>query len=94
MSHAQDVLKGYNGTIFAYGQTSSGKTHTMEVCFCDCTTCLSSQGPDIDGSDRGIIPRIVQNIFQYIELAPETLEFTVRVCDPSFFALARSPYAS
>lgn len=26
-----DVLGGYNGTIFAYGQTSSGKTHTMEV---------------------------------------------------------------
>lgn len=25
------VLNGYNGTIFAYGQTSSGKTHTMEV---------------------------------------------------------------
>lgn len=62
----EDVLKGYNGTIFAYGQTSSGKTHTME-------------GPDMDGNDRGIIPRIVQNIFQYIELAPDTLEFTVRV---------------
>lgn len=28
-----DVLEGYNGTIFAYGQTSSGKTHTMEVTF-------------------------------------------------------------
>uniref|UniRef100_A0A8D0VH94 Kinesin-like protein n=1 Tax=Sus scrofa TaxID=9823 RepID=A0A8D0VH94_PIG len=27
----KDVLEGYNGTIFAYGQTSSGKTHTMEV---------------------------------------------------------------
>lgn len=26
-----DVLQGYNGTIFAYGQTSSGKTFTMEV---------------------------------------------------------------
>ena len=26
-----DVLSGYNGTIFAYGQTSSGKTHTMEA---------------------------------------------------------------
>lgn len=26
-----DVLDGYNGTIFAYGQTASGKTHTMEV---------------------------------------------------------------
>ncbi|VDO21700.1 unnamed protein product [Schistosoma margrebowiei] len=25
-----DVLNGYNGTIFAYGQTSSGKTFTME----------------------------------------------------------------
>lgn len=30
LMHA-DVLEGYNGTIFAYGQTSSGKTHTMEV---------------------------------------------------------------
>ena len=27
----QDVLCGYNGTIFAYGQTSSVKTHTMEA---------------------------------------------------------------
>ena len=25
-----DILKGFNGTIFAYGQTSSGKTFTME----------------------------------------------------------------
>ena len=24
-----DVLQGYNGTIFAYGATGSGKTHTM-----------------------------------------------------------------
>ena len=30
-SSSTDVLDGYNGTIFAYGQTSSGKTHTMEV---------------------------------------------------------------
>ncbi|EDQ86912.1 uncharacterized protein MONBRDRAFT_21638 [Monosiga brevicollis MX1] len=62
----EDVLKGYNGTIFAYGQTSSGKTHTME-------------GPNVDSEERGIIPRIVYNIFSYIDLAPETLEFTVRV---------------
>ena len=26
-----DVLGGYNGCIFAYGQTSAGKTHTMLV---------------------------------------------------------------
>ncbi|CAB1340759.1 unnamed protein product, partial [Coregonus sp. 'balchen'] len=29
----KDVLDGYNGTIFAFGQTSSGKTHTMEDIF-------------------------------------------------------------
>ena len=23
------VMGGFNGTVFAYGQTSSGKTHTM-----------------------------------------------------------------
>jgi kinesin family protein 5 len=27
----EDILSGYNGTVFAFGQTSSGKTHTMEV---------------------------------------------------------------
>lgn len=26
----ESVLAGYNGTIFAYGQTGTGKTHTME----------------------------------------------------------------
>lgn len=31
MQYPADVLEGYNGTIFAYGQTSSGKTHTMEA---------------------------------------------------------------
>eukprot|EP01084_Bolivina_argentea_P055361 101506_1 len=24
-----EILQGYNGTIFAYGQSGSGKTHTM-----------------------------------------------------------------
>lgn len=36
-----DVLKGYNGTIFAYGQTSSGKTHTMEVGKSNCMKASS-----------------------------------------------------
>lgn len=48
------VLDGYNGSIMAYGQTSSGKTHTM-------------LGPDIDDSDnKGIIPRMVEGIFEKI----------------------------
>jgi chromosomal replication initiation ATPase DnaA len=29
-SIVDSVIEGFNGTIFAYGQTSSGKTHTME----------------------------------------------------------------
>ena len=24
------VLEGFNGTVFAYGQTSAGKTHSMQ----------------------------------------------------------------
>ncbi|KAL8577573.1 hypothetical protein ACOMHN_044253 [Nucella lapillus] len=61
-----DVLSGYNGTIFAYGQTSSGKTHTME-------------GVLGDDSMQGIIPRIVQDIFNYIYGMDENLEFHIKV---------------
>lgn len=50
-SIVKDVLCGYNGTIFAYGQTSSGKTHTME-------------GVMGDSDMQGIIPRIVNDIFK------------------------------
>ncbi len=25
----QSAMRGYNATVFAYGQTSSGKTHTI-----------------------------------------------------------------
>lgn len=44
-------LDGYNGTIFAYGQTGSGKTHTM----------MGS------ADQRGIIPRIVSEMFDAID---------------------------
>ncbi|KAM7176444.1 kinesin-1 heavy chain isoform 2-T2 [Macrochelys suwanniensis] len=62
----KDVLDGYNGTIFAYGQTSSGKTHTME-------------GTLHDPDGMGIIPRIVQDIFNYIYSMDENLEFHIKV---------------
>ncbi|XP_056911872.1 kinesin-1 heavy chain isoform X1 [Takifugu flavidus] len=62
----KDVLDGYNGTIFAYGQTSSGKTHTME-------------GNLHDTDSMGIIPRIVQDIFNYIYSMDENLEFHIKV---------------
>ncbi|XP_076168433.1 kinesin heavy chain isoform X1 [Ptiloglossa arizonensis] len=61
-----DVLAGYNGTIFAYGQTSSGKTHTME-------------GVIGDSNKQGIIPRIVNDIFNHIYGMEENLEFHIKV---------------
>ncbi|KAL5272625.1 hypothetical protein ACHWQZ_G000735 [Mnemiopsis leidyi] len=47
------VLEGYNGTIFAYGQTGTGKTYTM-------------QGNPADPEQRGVIPNSFQQIFEHI----------------------------
>ncbi|CAH6789042.1 Cenpe [Phodopus roborovskii] len=49
------AIQGYNGTIFAYGQTASGKTHTMM----GSEDCL------------GVIPRAIHDIFQRIKKFPE-----------------------
>jgi centromeric protein E len=45
------AINGINGTIFAYGQTSSGKTYTMMG---------TPHAP-------GIIPLAVKHIFEFIE---------------------------
>ncbi|KAL4798450.1 P-loop containing nucleoside triphosphate hydrolase protein [Aspergillus venezuelensis] len=62
-----DILNGYNGTVFAYGQTGAGKSYTM-------------MGSDIDDEvGKGIIPRIVEQIFASILTSPSNIEYTVRV---------------
>jgi len=62
-----DILNGYNGTVFAYGQTGAGKSYTM-------------MGPDIDDDEqKGIIPRIVEQIFTSILTSSGNIEYTVRV---------------
>uniref|UniRef100_A0A8C7KL42 Kinesin-like protein n=1 Tax=Oncorhynchus kisutch TaxID=8019 RepID=A0A8C7KL42_ONCKI len=66
----KDVLGGYNGTIFAYGQTSSGKTHTME-------------GKLHDPQLMGIIPRIAHDIFDHIYSMDENLEFHIKLSFPN-----------
>uniref|UniRef100_A0A8C3Q309 Kinesin-like protein n=1 Tax=Chrysolophus pictus TaxID=9089 RepID=A0A8C3Q309_CHRPC len=85
----KDVLEGYNGTIFAYGQTSSGKTHTME-------------GKLHDPQLMGIIPRIAHDIFDHIYSMDENLEFHIKVnagcmecssCFPSFFLVSKTNLA-
>jgi kinesin family protein 5 len=63
-----DVLAGYNGTVFAYGQTGSGKTYTM-----------MGAGNIGDQDAKGIIPRIVEQIFHSIMSSDGSVEFTVKV---------------
>jgi kinesin family member 5 len=61
------VMQGFNGTVLAYGQTSSGKTFTMT-------------GPNVDDPElMGIIPRMVNTVFDMIHNADDHLEFTVKV---------------
>ena len=46
-----DVLNGYNGTIFTYGQSGSGKTFTMF-------------GNDIwNEENKGVIPRAMYELY-------------------------------
>ncbi|XP_064477391.1 kinesin-like protein KIF3B [Ornithodoros turicata] len=47
------VLEGFNGTIFAYGQTGTGKTYTME-------------GVLNDPEKQGVIPHSFEHIFSHI----------------------------
>ncbi|XP_048453443.1 kinesin-like protein KIF3C isoform X2 [Rhincodon typus] len=47
------VLQGFNGTVFAYGQTGTGKTYTM-------------QGVWAEPEKRGIIPNSFEHIFTHI----------------------------
>ncbi|XP_057321320.1 kinesin-like protein KIF3B [Microplitis mediator] len=58
------VLDGFNGTIFAYGQTGTGKTYTME-------------GSKNDYDRRGIIPRSFEHIFNHIGRT-ENMQYLVR----------------
>ena len=61
----ESVIKGYNGTIFAYGQTGCGKTHTM-------------LGLPDDPNLRGIIPNCFAHIFGFIDEKNDGMKFLVR----------------
>mmetsp|Transcript_13483 Transcript_13483/g.22209 ORF Transcript_13483/g.22209 Transcript_13483/m.22209 type:complete len:802 (+) Transcript_13483:58-2463(+) len=60
------VLDGFNGTIFAYGQTGAGKSFTMT-------------GPDgAPDHLQGIMPRSFKQIFANIERTSATTQYLVR----------------
>lgn len=54
-----EVLEGFNCTVFAYGQTGTGKTYTMEG-------GMRNKGGDLP-AEAGVIPRAVRQIFETLE---------------------------
>lgn len=65
----ESVVNGLNGTIFAYGQTSSGKTHTMQG---------SGTIEDGQGTGGGVVHMAARDIFSLINNDPERV-FLLRV---------------
>ncbi|RNF05637.1 putative OSM3-like kinesin [Trypanosoma rangeli] len=61
------VLQGYNATVFAYGQSGSGKTHTMT-------------GKLNDPQQWGMMPQVVNYLFNEVKkLTSTTKTFKIRV---------------
>ncbi|XP_024366790.1 kinesin-like protein KIN-5D [Physcomitrium patens] len=65
-----EVLDGYNCTIFAYGQTGTGKTFTMEG------SGMKSKNGELP-PDAGVIPRAIQQIFETLD--KDEQEYSVKV---------------
>lgn len=68
----EEVLSGYNCTVFAYGQTGTGKTHTMIG-----TECPELKSSWDDDSEIGIIPRALSHLFDELRLME--VEFSMRI---------------
>ena len=58
------VLSGYNATVFAYGQSGTGKSHTVH-------------GTATEPEQAGLVPRAVQDIFQAV--ADSSQQHLVRI---------------
>ncbi|KAA8498582.1 Kinesin-like protein KIF11 [Porphyridium purpureum] len=71
----EEVLQGYNCTVFAYGQTGTGKTHTMEGQK-DFQEQTMEERRKVS-EHAGVIPRAISHIFSYLREHHE--EYTVRV---------------
>ncbi|CAN4122644.1 unnamed protein product [Withania somnifera] len=60
------LFQGYNATVLAYGQTGSGKTYTMGTGF-------------KDGFQTGLIPHVMNSLFNKIETSKHQAEFQLHV---------------
>ncbi|CAN1825909.1 Kinesin-like protein KIN-4C [Linum perenne] len=61
------LFHGYNATVLAYGQTGSGKTYTMGTNYSG------------EGTNEGVIPKVMDTIFRRFESVKESTEFLIRV---------------
>ncbi|CAJ1930873.1 unnamed protein product [Cylindrotheca closterium] len=57
------AMEGYHSTVLAYGQTASGKTHTMSG---------TKDSP-------GLIPLCIEDCFRYVRECQESREYMIRV---------------
>lgn len=76
------ALEGYNSTIFAYGQTGTGKTHTI--------LGVNSWGQDTSTKDSsidkfaanknmwGLIPRAMNEVFRVLNSKRRDISYTVK----------------
>ncbi|MBA0837110.1 hypothetical protein Goarm_009290 [Gossypium armourianum] len=61
------LFHGYNATVLAYGQTGSGKTYTMGTNYTG------------EGSNGGIIPKVMETMFKRVEATKHSTEILIRV---------------
>ena len=69
------VMMGYNCTVFAYGQTGTGKTFTMEG-----GERRNEAGVSWDSDPTsGIVPRALAQLLDTLEDQSDSVEYSVRV---------------
>jgi chromosomal replication initiation ATPase DnaA len=78
----EDVQKGYNGAILAYGQSGAGKTHTMNGC----------AGSGEGNSELGIIPRV--RVFSFSNTTNDSNTQLAEKRPRCFFSARLSPSLS
>eukprot|EP00756_Hemistasia_phaeocysticola_P017979 Hpha_TRINITY_DN15565_c7_g1::TRINITY_DN15565_c7_g1_i1::g.108059::m.108059/K10392/KIF1; kinesin family member 1 len=69
----EHALDGFNTCIFAYGQTGAGKTYTMMGA--------------LDGTARGVIPRLCENLFHRMDELAHTREGFSFKAEASYFEI-------
>ena len=67
-------MMGYNCTVFAYSQTGTGKTFTMEGGEKRSSSVSWDQDPT-----SGIIPRALANILDKLKEQSDQLEYSVKI---------------